>query len=175
MCFFGIHCLSLLGLSSNLRFYVQVLLSLHLLHSDITGEVLVIVLMLSFFLWTNIFLFIFQEGETIRINVKNKPSSGTGMLSAAGLLSGHPGTVKAKTLSIAPPPSGGVRIQSPLRPPPNDSAAARMTLGRHNTTLKGPKEVGRHSADPLADLSQLEVPILLSVMFLEFHLSFHAI
>ena len=50
MCSFGIHCLSLLGLSSNLRFYVQVLLSLHLLHSDITGEVLVIVLMLSFFL-----------------------------------------------------------------------------------------------------------------------------
>ncbi|XP_027180894.1 uncharacterized protein LOC113779499 isoform X2 [Coffea eugenioides] len=45
-----------------------------------------------------------MEGETIWINVKNKPSSGTGMLSAAGLLSVHPGTVKAKTLSIAPPP-----------------------------------------------------------------------
>ncbi|XP_027104813.1 uncharacterized protein At1g03900-like isoform X2 [Coffea arabica] len=97
-----------------------------------------------------------MEGETIRINVKNKPPSGTGMLSPAGLLSGHPGTVKAKTLSIAPPPSGGVRIQSPLRPPLNDSAAAKMTLGRHNTTLKGPKEVARHSADPQADLSQLE-------------------
>nr|XP_027111466.1 uncharacterized protein At1g03900-like isoform X2 [Coffea arabica]XP_027111467.1 uncharacterized protein At1g03900-like isoform X2 [Coffea arabica]XP_027111468.1 uncharacterized protein At1g03900-like isoform X2 [Coffea arabica] len=78
------------------------------------------------------------------------------MLSATGLLNGHPGTVKAKTLSIAPLPSGGVRIQSPLRPPPNDSAAARMTLGRHDTTLKGPKEVARHSADPLANLSQLE-------------------
>lgn len=97
-----------------------------------------------------------KEGETIRINVKNKPSSGTGMLSAAGLSGGHPGTVKAKTLSLAPPPSGGVRIRSPLPPPPNDSAATRMTSGSHNTTLKGPKEVARHSADPLADLSQLE-------------------
>ncbi|EPS66781.1 hypothetical protein M569_07994, partial [Genlisea aurea] len=50
-----------------------------------------------------------KEGETIRINVKNKqPSSGTGMLSAA---------VKPKTLSLAPPPSSGVRF--PLPPPPN--------------------------------------------------------
>ena len=118
MCSFGIHCLSSLGLSSNLGFYVQVLHSVRLLRSDITGEVLVIVLMLSFFLWTNIFLCIIQEGETIQIKAKNKPSSGTGMLSAAGLSSGHPGTVKAKTLNLTPPSNGGVRIKSPLPPLP---------------------------------------------------------
>jgi hypothetical protein len=28
---------------------------------------------------------LFQEGETIRINVKNKSTAGSGMLSAAGL------------------------------------------------------------------------------------------
>ena len=53
------HCLSLLGLSSSLGFYVQVLQFIRLLRSDIFGEILVIVLMLSFFLWTNSFLFIF--------------------------------------------------------------------------------------------------------------------
>ncbi|XP_071902015.1 uncharacterized protein At1g03900-like [Coffea arabica] len=81
------------------------------------------------------------------------------MLSAAGLSSGHPGTVKAKTLNLAPPRRGRVRIRSPLLPPPNDSAATRMTSGSHNTTLKGPKEVARHSTDPLADLSQPEVSV----------------
>ncbi|KAJ8534655.1 hypothetical protein K7X08_016383 [Anisodus acutangulus] len=35
-----------------------------------------------------------KEGETIRINVKNKPSSGTGMLSAVGLAAGTTGAVK---------------------------------------------------------------------------------
>ncbi|KAL3531220.1 hypothetical protein ACH5RR_010542 [Cinchona calisaya] len=97
-----------------------------------------------------------KEGETIRINVKNKPSGGTGMLSAAGLSSGLPATVMPKTLGLAPPPSGAVKIRSPLPPPPNDPAAARMTSGSHVKTLKGPKENARHSPDPLADLSQLE-------------------
>lgn len=82
------------------------------------------------------------------------------MLSAAGLSSGLPATVKSKTIGLAPPPSGAVKIRSPLPPPPNDPAAVRMTSNSHATTLKGPKENARHSADPLADLSQLEVFIL---------------
>ena len=32
--------------------------------------------------------FLFQEGETIRINVKNKSTAGSGMLSSAGLSGG---------------------------------------------------------------------------------------
>ncbi|KAE8701415.1 putative ribosome bioproteinsis protein nop10 [Hibiscus syriacus] len=63
-----------------------------------------------------------KEGETIQINVKRKPSSGTGMLSAAGLSGGKP-----KPLSLAPPPSGAGKIRSPLPPPPNDPVAARRT------------------------------------------------
>ncbi|XP_023511718.1 uncharacterized protein At1g03900-like isoform X2 [Cucurbita pepo subsp. pepo] len=66
-----------------------------------------------------------KEGETIRINVKHKPSSGTGMLSAAGL-SGS-GTGKPKTLSLAPPPTGARKISSPLPPPPNDPAARKLS------------------------------------------------
>ncbi|KAK4418409.1 hypothetical protein Salat_2253700 [Sesamum alatum] len=93
-----------------------------------------------------------KEGETIRINVKNKPSSKTGMLSAAGLS----GTGKPKPLSLAPPPGGAIKIRSPLPPPPNDAAAARMSSGSHGIALKGAKEDSRHSSDALSDLSQLE-------------------
>ncbi|KAK6164448.1 hypothetical protein DH2020_001312 [Rehmannia glutinosa] len=93
------------------------------------------------------------EGETIRISVKNKPSSGTGMLSAAGLSSG---TGKPKALSLAPPPSGAVKIRSPLPPPPNDAAVARITSSSHGTALKGAKENSRPSSDTLSDFSQLE-------------------
>ncbi|KAI3449790.1 hypothetical protein Pfo_006455 [Paulownia fortunei] len=96
-----------------------------------------------------------KEGETIRINVKNKTSGGAGMLSAAGLSSGVSGTGKPKTLGLAPPPSGAVKIRSPLPPPPND-AAARMTSASHGIALKGAKENARHSSDTLSDLSQLE-------------------
>ncbi|XP_021888527.1 uncharacterized protein At1g03900 isoform X2 [Carica papaya] len=88
-----------------------------------------------------------KEGETIRINVKPKPSSGTGMLSAALSGSGKP-----KTLGLAPPPVGAGKIRSPLPPPPNDPAAARMT----SASLKAPKETTRYSNDPL-DLSKLEI------------------
>ncbi|KAL2540669.1 Uncharacterized protein Adt_01647 [Abeliophyllum distichum] len=97
-----------------------------------------------------------KEGETIRINVKNKVSSGTGMLSAAGLSSGPAGTGKSKTLSLAPPPSGGGKIRSPLPPPPNDPAAARINSPSHDTALKGSKDTVKQSNDPLSDLSQLE-------------------
>ncbi|OVA13655.1 Adaptin ear-binding coat-associated protein 1 NECAP-1 [Macleaya cordata] len=95
-----------------------------------------------------------KEGETIRINVKNKPASGTGMLSAAGLSGGASGSGKPKPLGLAPPPTGAGKIRSPLPPPPNDPVAARMTSG--NVVVKGPKESARHAADPLSDLSQIK-------------------
>ncbi|KAA8550740.1 hypothetical protein F0562_002424 [Nyssa sinensis] len=97
-----------------------------------------------------------KEGETIRINVKNKTSSGAGMLSAAGLSVGLSGNGKSKTLGLVPPPTGTGKIRSPLPPPPNDPAAARMTSASHGVGLKGPKENARCSTDPFSDLSQLE-------------------
>ncbi|KAK0580632.1 hypothetical protein LWI29_004336 [Acer saccharum] len=98
-----------------------------------------------------------KEGETIRINVKPKPTSGTGMLSAAGLSAGVSGSVKPKALSIAPPPTGTGKLRSPLPPPPNDPAAVRMCTTSRNVDLRSPKEATRHSTtDPLSDLSQIE-------------------
>ncbi|XP_052170056.1 uncharacterized protein At1g03900 isoform X2 [Diospyros lotus] len=97
-----------------------------------------------------------KEGETIRINVKNKTSTGTGMLSAAGLSGGLSGTGKSTTMGLSPPPSGGGKIRSPLPPPPNDPAITRMTSVRQGVGLKGPQENVRHSTDSLSDLSQLE-------------------
>uniref|UniRef100_A0A5B6ZHR2 NECAP PHear domain-containing protein n=1 Tax=Davidia involucrata TaxID=16924 RepID=A0A5B6ZHR2_DAVIN len=97
-----------------------------------------------------------KEGETIRINVKNKPSAGSGMLSGAGLSGGLSGTGKTKTLGLAPPPTVVGKIRSPLPPPPNDPAAAWMTSASHGVGLKGPKENARISTDPFSDLSQLE-------------------
>ncbi|XP_009757935.1 uncharacterized protein At1g03900-like [Nicotiana tabacum] len=88
-----------------------------------------------------------KEGETIRINVKNKPSSGTGMLSAA---------VQSKSIVIAPPPSGANKIRSPLPPPPNDLAISQKTSSSPRIALKGPKESSRQSIDPLSNLSQLQ-------------------
>ncbi|GAB4841734.1 hypothetical protein Ancab_022456 [Ancistrocladus abbreviatus] len=85
-----------------------------------------------------------KEGETIRINVKHKLASGTGLLSAAG-------SGKEKAPGLAPPPSGTGKIRSPLPPPPNDPAAARIT-----SSLKGSKESTRRPSDPLSDFSQLE-------------------
>jgi hypothetical protein len=95
-----------------------------------------------------------KEGETIRISVKNKPASGTGMLSAAGL-SGGPSKSGggSKIISLAPPPppsTGTFKIRSPLPPPPNDPAAVRMTSTSHN------KENSKHSSEPFSDFSQLE-------------------
>ncbi|CAI9107611.1 OLC1v1007006C1 [Oldenlandia corymbosa var. corymbosa] len=96
-----------------------------------------------------------KEGETIRINVKNKPSGGAGMLSAAGLSNALPGSVKPKPLGLAPPPSGAAKIRSPLPPPPNDPVAARMTSSSHGPP-KVTKENAKRPVDPLTDLSQLE-------------------
>lgn len=97
-----------------------------------------------------------KEGETIRINVKNKPSSGTGMLSAAGLSGGVSASGKPKMLALVPPPNGAGKLRTPLPPPPNDPAAVRMTSSHDVVALKGPKETTRLSADTFADLSQLE-------------------
>lgn len=102
--------------------------------------------------------------------MKNKPSSGAGMLSATGLAGGLSGGGKPKTLGLAPPPSGTGKIRSPLPPPPNDPAAARMTSASRHTALKDPKEGSKHSTDPLSDFSQLEVSLLsiLCCFLLEF-------
>ncbi|KAM7496113.1 hypothetical protein LguiA_020527 [Lonicera macranthoides] len=97
-----------------------------------------------------------KEGETIRISVKNKPSSGTGMLSAAGLSGGPSKSGTSKPLSLVPPPTGSTKIRSPLPPPPNDPAAVRMTSATHDISLKGPKENTRRSTEAFSDLSQLE-------------------
>ncbi|WOL15932.1 hypothetical protein Cni_G24714 [Canna indica] len=95
-----------------------------------------------------------KEGETIHINVKNKPSTGGGMLSSAGLTGGALSKPKGSTL-LAPPPGGAGKLRSPLPPPPNDPAAARMTSG-HNLVSKVPKEATRRVTDPLSDLSAIE-------------------
>uniref|UniRef100_A0A1D1XFA9 Uncharacterized protein At1g03900 n=1 Tax=Anthurium amnicola TaxID=1678845 RepID=A0A1D1XFA9_9ARAE len=95
-----------------------------------------------------------KEGETIRINVKHKLSGGTGMLSAAGL-SGGASSVKKPTTLIAPPPTGPAKIRSPLPPPPNDPAAARIA-SNHSIGVKDPNGPVRHATDPLSDLSSLE-------------------
>lgn len=95
-----------------------------------------------------------KEGETIRINVKNKTSSGSGMLSAAGL-SGGASVAGKPSMLLAPPPKGAGKIRSPLPPPPNDPAVARMTSG-HNVGVKVPKETARRTTDPLSDLSAIE-------------------
>ncbi|KAK1437326.1 hypothetical protein QVD17_03117 [Tagetes erecta] len=111
-----------------------------------------------------------KEGETIRITVKNKPASGAGMLSAAGLSGGAAGTEKVKPLSLAPPPVSSTKsrasetekvkllglapppattrkIRSPIPPPPNDPAVVRITATNHKET----------STDAFSDLSQMEL------------------
>ncbi|KAJ0695579.1 putative PH-like domain superfamily, NECAP, PHear domain-containing protein [Helianthus annuus] len=111
-----------------------------------------------------------KEGETIRITVKNKPTSGAGMLSTAGVSGGGSsgtekvkplslapppaktrpsGADKVKPLSLAPPPATTGKIRSLIPPPPNDPAAVRMTAANH-------KETSRNSTDAFSDLSQLE-------------------
>ncbi|MQM00873.1 hypothetical protein Taro_033624 [Colocasia esculenta] len=90
-----------------------------------------------------------KEGETIRITVKNKPSSGTGMLSAAASSMKKPSTL------IAPPPTGPAKIRTTLPPPPNDPAAARMA-SNHSIGVEDPKAAVRQT-DPLSDLSSLKL------------------
>ncbi|XP_076939767.1 uncharacterized protein At1g03900-like isoform X2 [Bidens hawaiensis] len=118
-----------------------------------------------------------KEGETIRITVKNKPASGAGMLSAAGLSGGgekikplslapppftttksRPETENVKLLSLALPPAATRKPRSLIPPPPNDPAAVRMTSTSH-------KETARSSADAFTDLSQIEVCLSFGVLY----------
>lgn len=101
--------------------------------------------------------------------MKNKPSSGTGMLSAAGLSGGVSASGKPKMLALVPPPNGAGKLRTPLPPPPNDPVAVRMTSSSHDVALKGHKETTRRSTDAFADLSQLEVPFFI-LHFSEFYL-----
>ncbi|XP_062205775.1 uncharacterized protein At1g03900-like [Phragmites australis] len=94
-----------------------------------------------------------KEGETIRINVKNKPSTGSGMLSSSGLSGGTTAKPKASML-LAPPPGAG-KLRNPLPPPPNDHAAARMNSG-HNAGIRAPKEPAKRNSDPFSDLSAIK-------------------
>ncbi|KAL6883258.1 hypothetical protein ACP4OV_010672 [Aristida adscensionis] len=95
-----------------------------------------------------------KEGETIRINVKNKPTTGSGMLSSAGLSGATTAKPKASML-LAPPPGAAGKLRSPLPPPPNDPAAARMNSG-HNAGIRAPKEPTKRSSDPFSDLSAIK-------------------
>nr|CAB3499391.1 unnamed protein product [Digitaria exilis] len=89
-----------------------------------------------------------KEGETIRINVKNKPSAGSGMLSSAA--------TKPKTGMLLAQPAGAAgKLRSPLPPPPNDPAAARMNSG-HNAGIRAPKESTKRNNDPFSDLSAIK-------------------
>ncbi|XP_068664527.1 uncharacterized protein At1g03900-like [Aristolochia californica] len=96
-----------------------------------------------------------KDGETIRINVKPKPSSRSGMLSTAGL-SGSGSNSGKLNVSLAPPPSGAGIIRSPLPPPPNDPVATRMTSPHAVRGLKPLTEDNRHTADSLSNLSIIE-------------------
>lgn len=96
--------------------------------------------------------------------MKPKPSSGTGMLSAAGLSGGVSGSAKPKVLGIAPPPGETGKIRSPLPPPPNDPAAARMNSATRSVGLRATEEATRHSTtDAFSDLSQIEVSHLFEI------------
>ncbi|KAG9445693.1 hypothetical protein H6P81_011821 [Aristolochia fimbriata] len=96
-----------------------------------------------------------KDGETIRINVKPKQSSRTGMLSAAGL-SGSGSNSGKLNVALAPPPSGAGKLRSPLPPPPNDPVAARMTSPHAVGELKPLNEDTSQTSDSLSDLSVLE-------------------
>lgn len=103
-----------------------------------------------------------KEGETIRINVKTKPGSATGMLSGATGPTNVISSTGRMKAPLAPPPGGG-RIRSPLPPPPNDNKSIRTSPVSSGTSFAsslgsahGPDKSGKTSADPFSDLSQLE-------------------
>lgn len=76
---------------------------------------------------------------------------------------------KPKTsMLLAPPPGAAGKLRSPLPPPPNDPAAARMNPG-HNAEIKAPKESTKRNNDPFSDLSAIKVRLsiwwLASIVF----------
>lgn len=82
------------------------------------------------------------------------------MLSAAGLSGGVSGCGKPKLLGLAPPPTGVGKIRSPLPPPPNDPAAARMTSTSQGVGLRASNENTR-GTDRLTDFSQQVMSLIL--------------
>ncbi|KAJ4803301.1 Adaptin ear-binding coat-associated protein 1 [Rhynchospora pubera] len=105
-----------------------------------------------------------KEGETIRINVKTKTSgsgASAGMLSSVGL-SGvgqakEKATVGGAGSFLAPPPGAG-KLRSPLPPPPNDPAVAKIS--QKASLLAPPREnmgaAKQKNPDPFSDLSSIE-------------------
>lgn len=77
------------------------------------------------------------------------------MLSTAGLTGGPSNKPKVGTL-LAPPPGSAGKVKSPLPPPPNDPATARMASG-YNAGLNAPMESTGKPVDPLSDFSAIEV------------------
>lgn len=89
-----------------------------------------------------------QEGETIRILVKTKPGSGAGMLSSATGATNVLSSTSCMKAPLAPPP-GGVRIRSPLPPPPDDGRSLRSSsMPISGTTFASTVEFGRSSGSP---------------------------
>jgi hypothetical protein len=86
------------------------------------------------------------------------------MLSSAGVSGGATEKPKASML-LAPPPGAAGKLRSPLPPPPNDSASARMNSGQ-NPGTRAPKEPTKKNKDPFSDISAIEVR---NIFFLYFH------
>ena len=77
------------------------------------------------------------------------------MLSSAGVSGGATEKPKASML-LAPPPGATGKLRSPLPPPPNDSASARMNSGQ-NAVTRASKEPTKKNKDPFSDISAIEV------------------
>ncbi|KAJ7565208.1 hypothetical protein O6H91_02G052700 [Diphasiastrum complanatum] len=111
-----------------------------------------------------------KEGETLRINVKTRPSASAGMLSgASSTTAGSIASVGHMKAPLAPPPGGG-RIRSPLPPPPNDTKPIKSSGSAYNSASRSlvisgtyqnstdrRTELERQSGDIFSDLSELKL------------------
>lgn len=116
-----------------------------------------------------------QEGETIRILVKTKRGSGAGMLSSAAGATNVLSSTNCMKGPIGPSPVG-VRIRTPLPPPPDDSRNLRSgSMPISGTTFASTLEFGQGSGSPWDSgtgsaqtssyLSNLEVLLLYKPFF----------
>ncbi|KAJ3682355.1 hypothetical protein LUZ60_014928 [Juncus effusus] len=100
-----------------------------------------------------------KEGETIRINVKNKVASSSSTTGAIKLASTANKKAPAGIGGLLAPPPGG-KLRSPLPPPPNDPAVAKISqkASLFNPPSETQKESSRRigSPDPFSDLSSIE-------------------
>jgi hypothetical protein len=92
------------------------------------------------------------------------------MLSSAGLSGGASAKPKASML-LAPPPGSAGKLRSPLPPPPNDPAAARMNSGS-NAGIRAPKEPAKRNSDAFSDLSAMKVTIIFCAFYTKTAFSF---